>query len=302
MLKKENLGHLLKREIFIASITMASVIVSIILFVVALSTDQTNAIYLFDLVVTGILVYDFCDRLRKSKNQRKFLLEHFYEIPALLPLVFFSFIEYEASIAAIFRSLKIIRIFRLLRLFRLINLFKTAKYLKASGFIHLVVLLVVSTIFGAIGILVVEEGNPGSTIKNFGDALWFSMNALTISGFGDVYPTTVAGRIISAILIVVGLTTILGFLASFGTTIVERRLSSTSIAHDIKKSIKDRIDILEEIHAPEVENLIKDINALHKEIYNRGDVACIKCGFVYPEESLYCNKCGKKIESIINKD
>ena len=54
VLKKENLGLLLKREIFIASITMASVIVSISLFVVALSTDQTNAIYLFDLVVTGI--------------------------------------------------------------------------------------------------------------------------------------------------------------------------------------------------------------------------------------------------------
>ena len=295
MLRKENLGLFLKREIFIASITMASVIVSIMFFVVALSTAQTVAIYLFDLTVTGILIYDFCDRLRKSKNNRKFLLQHFYELPGL-PLVFFSFIEYESSMAAIFRSFRIIRSFRILRLLRLINLFKTAKYLKASGFIYLVVLLVVSTIFGAIGMLVVEEGNPESTIKNFGDALWFAMTTMTISGFGDVYPVTFEGRIILTILIFVGLTTILGFISSLGTTIVMKRLNKTVIAQDIKKSIKDRIDTLEEIHAPEVEALINEINTLHRKIYNRGDdVACLKCGFVYPEESIYCNKCGKKV-------
>jgi voltage-gated potassium channel len=54
---------------------------------------------------------------------------------------------------------------------QLINLFKTAKYLKASGFIYLVILFVVTIIFGAMGMVLVEEGNPNSTIKNFGDAL-----------------------------------------------------------------------------------------------------------------------------------
>ncbi len=298
MVKKEKIGLFLEREIFIAGITMASVIVSIMLFVVALSPAQTSAIYIFDLTVTGILIYDFCDRLRKSKSYKKFLLQHFYELPALLPLVFFSFIESEASIAALFRALRIIRSFRILRLMRLlrlINIFKTAKYLKASGFIYLVILLVVSTIFGAIGMLVVEEGNPDSTIKNFGDALWFAMTTMTISGFGDVYPVTFEGRVISAILIVVGLTTILGFISSLGTTIVIKRLNNRVIAHDIKKSIKDRIDILEEVHAPEVESLLNEIQVLHRKIYHR-DVACSKCGFIYPEESLYCNKCGKKID------
>ncbi len=76
-----------------------------------------------------------------------------------------------------------------------------------------------------------------------------------------------------------------------------KRLNNRVIAHDIKKSIKDRIDILEEIHAPEVESLLKEIQVLHKKIYNSDDVACSKCGFVYPEESLYCNKCGKKTKS-----
>ena len=85
MVKKEKVSRFLQREIFIACITLATVIVSIMLFVVRLPPNQTNAIYLFDLVVTGILIYDFCDRLIKSKKRRRFLLQHFYEIPALLP-------------------------------------------------------------------------------------------------------------------------------------------------------------------------------------------------------------------------
>ena len=141
----------------------------------------------------------------------------------MLPLILFSFLEYEASVAAIFRAMRIIRLFRLLRLLRLINLFKMAKFLKASGFIYLVILLVVSIIFGAIGMLVVEEGQTDRTIKNFGDALWFSTTTITISGFGDVVPSTSEGRIISAILIIVGLTTILGFFSSFGATVVQKK-------------------------------------------------------------------------------
>ncbi len=288
------LTSLIEREIIISTITVISVAVTIILYVSDLSVDQEAAIYIFDSIVTIILIYDYCDRLKKSENKKKFLVEHIYEIPALLPLIFFSFMEYEASIAAALRAMRIIRLFRLLRLLRLINLFKMAKFLKASGFIYLVILLVVSIIFGAIGILVVEEENPDSTIKNFGDALWFSTTTITISGFGDVVPSTIEGRIISAILIIVGLTTILGFISSFGATVVQRRLNKKAVAHDLKKSIKNRIDMLEDIRDSEVESLIGEIRFLHKKIYD-GRELCTECGYIYPDESLYCNKCGNKI-------
>ena len=288
------LTRLIEREIILSTMTVISVAVTIIFYVGGLSSDQTNAVYIFDSIVTIILIYDYCDRLKKSKNKKKFLVEHIYEIPALLPLILFNFMEYEASVAALLRAMRIIRLFRLLRLLRLINLFKMAKFMKASGFIYLVILLVVSIIFGAIGILVVEEESPNSTIKNFGDALWFSTTTITISGFGDVVPSTMEGRIISSILIIVGLTTILGFISSFGATVVQRRLNKKIVAHDLKKSIKDRIDILEDIHDTEVESLISEIRFLHKKIYD-GRELCVKCGVIYPDESLYCNKCGNKI-------
>ena len=288
------LTRLIERELIISTLTVISVAVILIPYAGMLSDDQIASIYLFDLIVTTILIYDYCDRLKKSENKKKFLIQHIYEIPALLPLIFFSFIEYETSLAALTRGMRLVRLFRLLRLLRLINLFKMAKFLKANGFIYLVILLVVSIIFGAIGILVVEEGNPSSTIKNLGDALWFSTTTITISGFGDVVPSTVEGRIIATILIVVGLTIILGFISSFGASVIEKRLNKQVMAHDLKKSIKDRIDILEDIHESEIESLISEIRFLHKKIYD-GREGCAECGFIYPDESLYCNKCGAKL-------
>ncbi len=295
MQKPLDKSHYVRRELFVTTITAASVILSILLFVVTVSHIQLIIIYIIDLGVTIILLCDFLDRFKRSKDHGKFILLHSYEIPALIPLLFFGIIENDATIMALFRAVKIVSVFRLLRLLRLFSLFKIAKYLKASGFAYLVILLVVSVIFGAIGMFVVEEGNSDSNINNFGDALWFSITTITISGFGDMAPTSLEGRIIATILIVVGLTTILGFIASFGTTLMEKGLSRRRIAHNLKDSLKERIDILESIPHKEVNSMIEEIRELHKKIYNR-DVGCIKCGFIYPANSVYCNKCGERIE------
>src|SRR5690349_20809080 len=123
-LSTSKLSRLIEREIIISTITVISVAVTIILYASVLSHDQVVAILIFDSIVTIILIYDYCDRLKKSENKKKFLIQHFYEIPALLPLIFFDFMEYEASLAAVLRAMRIIRLFRLLRLLRLINLFK----------------------------------------------------------------------------------------------------------------------------------------------------------------------------------
>ena len=47
------------REIIIVDIIVISSIGSILFYVVALSPNQTNAIYLFDIVTTGILAFSF---------------------------------------------------------------------------------------------------------------------------------------------------------------------------------------------------------------------------------------------------
>ena len=68
-------------------------------------------------------------------------------------------------------------------------------------------LVVVSVIF------LIESRNPDSNIKTFWDALWYSIITLTTIGYGDKFPVTGIGRIISLVF-VLGSVGILGFIIS----------------------------------------------------------------------------------------
>ena len=55
---------------------------------------------------------------------------------------------------------------------------------------------------GAIAVLAVEYNNPNSVIKDFFDAIWWSLVTITTVGYGDLVPITFWGRIIGIIFIV----------------------------------------------------------------------------------------------------
>ena len=48
-------------------------------------------------------------------------------------------------------------------------------------------------------LLLAESGAPNATIKNVGDALWYSLITLTTVGYGDLSPVTGLGRVLGLI-------------------------------------------------------------------------------------------------------
>jgi Ion channel len=71
-----------------------------------------------------------------------------------------------------------------------------------SGFASLVVL------GGGTALWLVEGERPDSTIRSWGDALWWSLTTLTTVGHGDHIPVTTAGRLIAAGVMVAGIAVI----------------------------------------------------------------------------------------------
>ncbi len=78
--------------------------------------------------------------------------------------------------------------------------------LSAIGLIALVILLNYL-------LVVAESKDPGSGIKSFSDSLWYMVITLTTVGYGDLYPTTPAGKMIGYIF-VFGSLGVLGYLIS----------------------------------------------------------------------------------------
>ncbi|MEU7142968.1 ion channel [Nocardia sp. NPDC046473] len=96
-----------------------------------------------------------------------------------------------------------------------------------------------------------EYGAEGSKVLNFGDALWWSAVSVTTVGYGDVYPVTVEGRLISLVLMTFGIG-IISF--AIGTT--------TSWVIDQLKTVEESADRTDR----EITVLVEEIRALRAEI------------------------------------
>jgi voltage-gated potassium channel len=74
---------------------------------------------------------------------------------------------------------------------------------------------------------VVEDVGVNGRIHSFFDALWWSTATITTVGYGDIYPVTVAGRIIGGFTMVVGISTFAVVTAKVAEFLVRGDLSSS---------------------------------------------------------------------------
>jgi voltage-gated potassium channel len=296
----EQIANNSKFEILVGILTLLSVGLALILYIPDIGTESSYAIYAFDLVVVAVLVFDFYIRVKQSGNGSRYILRHWYEIPAMLPLVLLVGFENAFLIGAAVRSLRLIRLLRLMRLFRIINLFRAAEHWKISTFVYLSLILSATIIFGAIAIFEVEQSEENKTINTLEDSLWFAFTTTTISGFGDVYPLTTAGRVVAGILSFIGLALILGFISNVGTSFVVSKLSKNQKKQmdETKELVKNKMNTLEQLQVNDNIDLVERINKLEDQLIKPGSCICMDCKQVNPIDSYYCNKCGNKFKIV----
>lgn len=113
------------------------------------------------------------------------------------------------------RVIRILRIFRFIRIFKLGRFGQSFKAIKSvikdtkeelamTMFMALVLLLISSTLM----YYAENEAQP-EQFKSIGHSLWWAIATLTTVGYGDIYPITAIGKIISSVIAIIGI----GFIA-----------------------------------------------------------------------------------------
>lgn len=110
-----------------------------------------------------------------------------------------------------------LRVLRMLRIFRLLRIFKANRYTNALASIikvlkrkaeqllsSLFVLLVLMLIASVLMFNIENNAQPDS-FKSVFDAMWWSVATVTTVGYGDIYPVTVLGKLLSAVIAVLGI-------------------------------------------------------------------------------------------------
>ena len=184
-------------------IMMATIVISI----VPLAFKETNLIFQWiDYITVGIFVLDYILRLFTADYKLNKSAASFFVYP-ITPMAIIDLISILPSITVLNNGFRLLKLFRLLRTLKVLRAFKFLRYSKSFDIIASVfkkqkkVLSAVATMAVAyilISALVIYNVEPES-FKTFFDAIYWATISLTTVGYGDIYPVTTIGRIVTMI-------------------------------------------------------------------------------------------------------
>ena len=204
-------------------------------------------------IITFIFCADYLLRLLYAKDKLKFVKTHILELIAIIPF------------SPLFRSFRIIEFVRILNLFKLTRtaaifgiISKRARgFFQLTGLKYMLVITVLCVAIGSVGIHFAEGLSAP-------DALWWCLVTVTTVGYGDVVPTTIAGRIIAAVLMIIGI----GLIGSLTTSLTAAFYNRTEEKHKkhskdaLLQTIQSQLDHFEELTEEDVDTICTTLRAL----------------------------------------
>jgi voltage-gated potassium channel len=174
---------------------------------------ETSFFFVLDKITVAIFIVDYLLRLvtadyKYGRHTVGSFLRYPFSFLAVVDLV-----SILPSLTLLNSGFKLLKIFRLFRTFRVFRVFKTLRYSKNIRILTAVLrnskesLIAVGTLAVAyvlISALVIFNVEPQS-FETFFDAVYWATVSLTTVGYGDIYPVTTLGRMVTMVSSVFGI-------------------------------------------------------------------------------------------------
>lgn len=198
----------------ISSIYDAVMLLAIIISIIPLGFKQSFPVFYYtDIVTTTLFIIDYILRLITAdfKLQERSAIS-FVKYP-FTPWAIVDLVSILPSLTVLNPGFKLFRLLRIIKTLRVLRVFKAFRYSKSIKIIARVIknsrgpLVAVCTLaicYILISALVIFNVEADSFDTLF-DAIYWATVSLTTVGYGDIYPITTAGRIITMISSVFGI-------------------------------------------------------------------------------------------------
>ena len=178
-----------------------------------------------NVLIWVIFAADYLARLRLAERRGHFLREHLLDLLVLA-----------------------VPFLRPLRLVRAIGLFGSitrragsTSQGRTTGEVFLAAAALVVLAGGLV--LDAERDHTDANIRTPGDALWWAMSTVTTVGYGDRYPTTGLGRVVAALLMLVGVALLGVVSAGIATTFI-RQFTSLEELDETVETLDQTVDVV----------------------------------------------------------
>lgn len=232
----------------IVMMVLALVVVAIVIIQLSLTVPVKidNVLVVIDNMIWFIFLADYSIRLYRAESKKYFVLHNKIDLITIIPF------------NSLFRALRILKIAKLLKVLRLTRglLFlsrftnRMNCFIKTNNFNYVLSGTVITIFIGAGAISVVEN-------MRFTDAIWWSFVTATTVGYGDISPTTLVGRIIASLLMIVGISFIGMLTGTISTYFMSKGSKSKTYKDEVLEGIKERLDDFENISKEDLAHMCK---------------------------------------------
>jgi voltage-gated potassium channel len=196
-----------------------------------ISTDSERIFNNINKAIWALFAFDYIFKLIIAQSRSVYVKTHIFE---LLIVIIPGF-----------------RALRLLRLFPIIGYFLkyTQKSLSGKLLQYVSLAAVLITFPAAVAMYQLEKNLVNSNIKSLGDALWWAATTATTVGYGDKFPVSAGGRLLSLLVMIVGISLVGVITASVASWFVkaDEATSDQLQLADLKKELQEIKDELKKL-------------------------------------------------------
>jgi voltage-gated potassium channel len=128
---------------------------------------------------------------------------------------------------------------------------------------------IILVIFSSYIILQIEKNSPEKNIMTSTDAIWWSIVTITTVGYGDLYPTTTSGRMVAALLMIVGIGIFSSITSYLSTTFISRRQRKSSETQHESEAEINAVEINTRLIA--IEDQLRELSDKLQKIAERNE-------------------------------
>lgn len=175
--------------------------------------SRSTLFYLIDSIACTIFIIDYLLRLITADLKNPKRGKYAFILYPITPFAVIDLLSILPSLIPISTGFRLLRLFRLFRTFRVFRSFKLLRYSKNFKMIAAVFRKQsrsLSCVFSfalayiVISALIIFNVEPDS-FTTFFDAIYWATVSLTTVGYGDIYPVTVFGRIVTMFSSILGI-------------------------------------------------------------------------------------------------
>ena len=201
-------------DVTLLAMIVLSIIIVMLESVSSLHLKYKSEFHTIDVLITGIFVIEYALRIYSCVEDPRFahpLTGRFkyaltwgaiIDLVAILPIFLMILTTMDIRLLWVLRLLRILKLSRYSPSFESIcAVVREERAILFSAFL----MLSLVTIFAAFGVYVAENASQPEKFSSIPASMYWAVVTLTTIGYGDVYPITVVGQMLTMVLAVVGL-------------------------------------------------------------------------------------------------